>query len=188
MNTRRGRPRELTRPQIRQVLLWHQSRLHFRKLAGSLRAFSKESGVPLHVLRRALAGDTMLLAAQSRRIRTAVMRWLLRYRRFSEHALTAAQLAAQLGVSRNTLYDCIRRQGRYQRSLRDSAGRRERVVSRPALLSRHATAAEVAYRAAVLNRWPRHPQALTESVGEGPMDWTVPTGPRRGLNRTEGSA
>ena len=167
MSTRRGRPRELTRRQIRQVLRWHQRRLHFRQQAGSLRAFSKESGVSLHVLRRALAADTALLTALPPLVRAAVTRWLLRYRRFSKYALTADQLAAQLGVSRNVIYECIRRHGRYERSVRTSVRDRERSASRPALLSRHATAEEVAYRAAVLKRWRRHPEALNEPIGEG---------------------
>ena len=171
MRTRRGRPRELTRPQIRQVLRWHQRRLEFRQRAGSLRAFSKDTGVPVYVLRRALCGETTVLAAQSARVRALIARWVQRYRRFSQDARTATQLAASLGVSRNTLYDCIRRQGRYQRSPRNAAPLSEPSISRPALLSRQARPEEVAYRAAVLNRWPRHLETLKdESEGEEGRD------------------
>ena len=161
MASRRGRPRVLTRQQIRIVLKWHQRRLRFRALVGSVRVFSRRQGIPVYVLRQALARGVLVPVAAKKanyghvELAHIVSAWVREYRRFAESDISNAQMASRLGVSRNTIHDCVKRKGRYIRSTRS-----EKVQLAPFVrtwLSRRATDLQIAQRASALQLWKGRP-------------------------------
>jgi len=162
MSYHRGPPLKLLPAQIRRVLRWHARSVAFRAKHGTARDVADLLQVNVYVVRRALwddgtsgppgaAGRKPLLSPAKRRF---VRRWAAAGRRFRATQLTAQELADDLGVSRPTIYDCIRRRGRY--TAVDQTPLHTPSVRGGSRSTRHApTQAAAERRAALLQAWPR---------------------------------
>ena len=113
MSRQVGAPRSLNRGQIRRVLRWQARLIRFRQQQGTLSSLAHSVGITVHELRCALKGqvDGLTLSDEQRRL---IERWNVRRRQFRRRHLSARALARALGVSRSTIFDCIRRQGNYR--------------------------------------------------------------------------
>jgi transposase len=175
MNRHRGRPRKLTDPQIRRVLLWHARWQKFRRQHQSQRALAQRIGVKKHVVADCIARyrrrgsaralSTVLAAGQGRpkalrhREARAVIAWYLRYRGFLVRYGSAKTLALRIGVSERTISDCIHRRGCYRQLSQQQVAAQRVSQSRDAARSsagtrvRRATDAETRLRSTLLNQW-----------------------------------
>ena len=131
MKTPRGHLRKLTDRQIREVLNWHQEAIEFRRTHGTLKDLAILLGVSSHAVRGCLE---IRVAAINRRIQSFpsphrpgrprhlnpeeiafAVAWRDAGRQFRARHGTVVSLARGLGVGASTIYDCIRRKGRYIR-------------------------------------------------------------------------
>ena len=163
MSSQVGSPRKLTHAQIRRVLRWHARRVLFRRTHGTMRSLAQSIGASIHMVRRALragsVGGTGHLSSQQRRI---VKCWRARYRRFYETQLPAHALARALGVSRRTIFDCIRRRGRYLQ-LNKRALRQERAAPMRRWPAHAVTSIDVSQGSRLLKAW----RAVDSAPGRG---------------------
>jgi hypothetical protein len=126
MRQTRGAPCSLDDKQIHYVLRWHARRQRFIERFGTVRDFAKREGIPLAQARRGLrqsSGAASGNTGSNRNVgrpaelnavqRVALARWRRAYWRYLDDQPSAAQLASELGVSRFTIFDCIKRNGRY---------------------------------------------------------------------------
>jgi hypothetical protein len=161
-----GPPHKLTRVQIRRVLRWHARGVAFRATHGTAHDLARKLRVSVYAVRRALQDNGIPAATgavgRKRLLSPAhdviVRRWRAAGRRFRATHFTAQKLADALGVGRVTIYDCIRRRGRYAavRSARiDQAQVHARSGGRRSAATRHIPSDAVAQRAALLRAWPR---------------------------------
>jgi hypothetical protein len=121
----RGAPRSLDDSQIRRVLKWHARRQRFLEEFGTARDVAKREGIPLSLVRRWLRRPMCVAGRKVGRRspgrpeklttpqRLTLARWRRGYLRYVNGHPSAAQLADELGVSRFTIFDCIKRNGRY---------------------------------------------------------------------------
>lgn len=170
-----GAPRSLTQQQIRQVLRWHARYSDFHSRLGTLASLSQELGVSLHTIRRALKGSSVPVEQLSSQQWLKVNRWRRLYRRFRATQPSAEVLARLLGVSRTTVFDCLRRKGRYtqrdQHALQPEHGETRGTAGMATRAARRD--ADNTQRAALLRAW--------RSVDSGPA--RLRTAPRPGKSR-----
>lgn len=165
-----GAPRKLTNAQMRRVLQWNASGQQFLQKYGTVQSVARREGLSVSVVRRYLRQLTIAQEANGRahpqkkgagrpatltpQQRQTLIRWQRAHRRFLTNRPSAAQLAQQLGVSRFTVFDCIKRGGRYvQRHQDDIACGGDRTSGVSSTRStRHEQ--RIADRAARLAAWP----------------------------------
>jgi transposase len=123
MKTRCGHPRKLSDRQIREVMKWHQQAIEFRRAHGTQRDLARLLGVSLHAVRGCF--DSQIPHTSKSRVRRGRPRHLdadqiafvLAWRRvawqFQARYGSVPGLARKLGVGASTIYDCVRRKGRY---------------------------------------------------------------------------
>jgi hypothetical protein len=180
MASHRGSPRKLTDAQIRRVLRWHARVLKFRARRGTTRDLAARLHVNTRVIyyylsqykngtrgsrselrppMRRSTGRPRLLG--DRELRT-IFHWYVRQMRFLAAHGSARALAHELGVSETTLFDCIRRQGRYRQARRlrrasitlaTDVGPKGSRGKESCALAKHESA--TCWRAQLLNRWAR---------------------------------
>lgn len=177
MTYQRGRPPKLTRAQIRRILTWHARWLRFRARHGTLQVLARRLNVRQHVITSCIEGyrksylprgSTPALRTASRRGRPRVLHdgdirvviaWHLKYQRFYLRHGSAKSLALKLGVSESTVYDCIRRRGRYRQRFEPemtAAETSRQVMKAPAAtLRQRADHEETRWRATLLKHWHR---------------------------------
>jgi len=164
MRLTRGAPRSLDDTQVRRVLRWHASREHFLRQFGTLRDFAEREAIPLAAARRWLRQSSKGERKNGRSSRhqgrpgiltrlqrLALARWQRAYRRYLQDRPSAAQLARELGVSRFTVFDCIKRAGRYAQRPSSEVGTRSsaKPEGRP-----RRQEGQPAARGALLTAWP----------------------------------
>ena len=126
MRRRTSGPRpKLSSDAIVRVLRWHAQVMAFRK-AGSVRLRAHQQGLDLRLVIRALLAltqntESLDLSSWASGLRGPQVRAIVRlkqlYPEFAQNHISAASLAAELGVSRYVIFDCIQRDGRYVRHL-----------------------------------------------------------------------
>jgi len=162
MKTLCGHLRKLTDGQIREVLKWHQEAIEFRRTHGTLKDLATLLGVSSHAVRGCLE---IRVPAINRQIQSFLaprrpgrpphlnpsqiafaVAWRNAGRQFRARHGTVVSLARGLGVGASTIYDCIRRKGRYIRGPEVTA----RLPNAPE--------PEDAVRAEILHAWLRQGQ------------------------------
>jgi transposase len=123
MKTRCGHPRKLSDRQIREVMNWHQEAIEFRRTHGTHRDLASLLGVSLHAVRGCFesqihhTSNSRVRRGRPRHLDAAQIAFVLAWRRvawrFQARHGSVRGLARKLGVSASTIYDCVRRQGRY---------------------------------------------------------------------------
>jgi len=138
MKTPCGHRRKLTDRQIREVLKWNQEAIEFRRTHGTVKDLATLLGVSSHAVRGCLEIRVPPINRQIQsfpsprrpgrpphlspdQIAFAVA-WRNAGRRFRARHGTVASLARSLGVGASTIYDCVRRKGRYVRGTQATAG------------------------------------------------------------------
>lgn len=157
-----GSPRRLTQSQIRRVLRWHARLIAFRREHSTVQRFARSMGPSVPAIRRAL-GSANSATQLSRAQRRMVRRWYARYRRFVARQQSAQALADALKVSRWTIFDCIRRQGRYFQLDERALHRQARQPATRARSARRVRFVEDSQRAALLKAW-RAVDAQTDCI------------------------
>jgi len=159
-----GPSHKLSRAHIRRVLRWHAEGIRFHREFGTAQVFARRKRLSLSVVRRAMRSQTVpgsvqrtrgahRASALTRAQHLAFKRWLRAYRAYVRARLSARELARELGVSRFTIFDCIRRRGRYAHAKSDAV-RRERTVRGASSRSASGCEREIATRAHLLASWP----------------------------------
>jgi hypothetical protein len=157
--------RRITGPQpklapvaIRRVLAWRDQVIAFRK-RGSAWVCAQQQGLTLSIVIRALLELTSTQHLQNpvppaggvSRLRGPQCKVIARLQRlypeFARNHISAAKLAAELGVSRYVIFDCLQRDGRYARWAGDSAENLTDVGARASL-----------ERPSSLPNWPSPPE------------------------------
>jgi hypothetical protein len=184
MGRQYGAPRKLTDAQVGRIMIRQAKRLELLSTHGDAHALARQLGVRVdavrHCIRRretylqrpeilALMANPMTQLPATRRRgrpgltdakRAAVLRW---YQLVLDSGLergSTKRLALELGISENTLRNCIRRNGVYKKPYQDREPRKSDVRPRTRrrryeLLRRFHTGADVQLRIAAMQRWPR---------------------------------
>jgi hypothetical protein len=185
MGRQYGAPRKLTDAQVARIMSRQANRLEFLSTHGNAHALAKQLGVRVDVVRHCIRRreaylqrpeilvlmanpKTQLLPRPRRRgrpgltdvKRAAVLRW---YRLLLEAGLergSTKRLAVELGISENTVRNCIRRNGVYKKPYQEREPRKSDVRPRTRrrrdeLRRRFHTGPDVQLRIAAMQRWPR---------------------------------
>ena len=145
---------------IRRVLAWRDQAIALRK-GGSAWVCAQQQGLTVSIVIRALleltstqhlqhpvppAHGAPRLRGPQRKMIAQLQR---RYPEFARNHTSAAKLAAELGVSRYVIFDCLQRGGRYARWAGDSSENLTDVGPRASL-----------QRSSSLPDWPSPPNVL----------------------------